>query len=53
VLGPAGVWHAVQNVGPAEASFVNLPSVPYEHDDPDKYRRPFDNDVIPYRLERA
>ena len=47
---PAGVYHAVQNVGDGEAAFVNLPSAPYDHDDPDKYRLPLDNDVIPYRL---
>lgn len=47
---PAGVYHAVQNVGEYEASFINLPSQPYLHDDPDKYRLPLDNDVIPYKL---
>ena len=47
---PAGVYHAVQNVGDREASFINLPSQPYQHDDPDKYRLPLDNDVIPYRI---
>jgi len=47
---PAGVYHAVQNVGDSEGAFVNLPSQPYQHDDPDKYRLPIDNDVIPYRL---
>lgn len=47
---PAGVWHAVNNAGHEEAAFVNLPSQPYQHDDPDKYRLPLDNDVIPYRL---
>ncbi|HEX4746288.1 MAG TPA: dTDP-4-dehydrorhamnose 3,5-epimerase family protein [Gaiellaceae bacterium] len=47
---PAGVWHAVQNVGHDVAAFVNLPSRPYDHDDPDKHRLPLDNDVIPYRL---
>jgi len=47
---PAGVWHAVQNVGAEEGAFVNLPSRPYIHEDPDKYRLPVDNDVIPYRL---
>ena len=49
---PAGVWHAVQNVGHDEAAFINLPSEPYRHDDPDKYRLPLDNDVIPYRLTK-
>jgi dTDP-4-dehydrorhamnose 3,5-epimerase len=47
---PAGVYHAVKNVGEHEAAFINLPSQPYRHDDPDKYRLPLDNDVIPYRL---
>jgi dTDP-4-dehydrorhamnose 3,5-epimerase len=47
---PAGVYHAVQNVGEHEGAFINLPSRPYEHEDPDKYRLPLDNDVIPYRL---
>ena len=47
---PAGVYHAVKNVGDRDGAFVNLPSVPYRHDDPDKYRLPVDNDVIPYRL---
>ena len=47
---PAGVFHAVRNVGAGEGAFVNLPSKPYEHDDPDKYRLPLDNDVIPYRI---
>jgi dTDP-4-dehydrorhamnose 3,5-epimerase len=47
---PAGVYHAVCNVGADEGAFVNLPSRPYRHDDPDKYRLPLENDVIPYRL---
>ena len=40
-------WHAVQNVGHEEAAFINMPSQPYRHDDPDKYRLPLENDVIP------
>ena len=47
---PAGVFHAVKNVGTGEAAFINLPSEPYRHNDPDKHRLPLDNDVIPYRL---
>lgn len=50
---PPGVYHAVQNVGNGDAAFVNLPSEPYQHDDPDKYRLPLDNDVIPYRLSAS
>jgi dTDP-4-dehydrorhamnose 3,5-epimerase len=47
---PRGVYHAVKNVSDHEGAFVNLPSEPYRHDDPDKYRLPLENDVIPYQL---
>jgi dTDP-4-dehydrorhamnose 3,5-epimerase len=47
---PTGVYHAVQNVSDVEGAFVNLPSEPYNHDDPDKYRLPLENDVVPYRF---
>ena len=45
---PVGVVHAVKNVGDDEVIFLNLPTRPYTHDDPDKYR--FPPDAIPYRL---
>jgi dTDP-4-dehydrorhamnose 3,5-epimerase len=35
---PCGVWHASQNYGATEATFVNFPTEPYRFDDPDKYR---------------
>ena len=47
---PAGVYHAVKNVGDHRRAFINLPSQPYLHEDPDKYRLPLENDVIPYSL---
>jgi dTDP-4-dehydrorhamnose 3,5-epimerase len=47
---PPGVFHAVKNVGHGEAAFVNLPSKPYDHADPDKYRLPIDSEEIPYRM---
>ncbi len=47
---PAGVYHALQNVGREDALFVNLPTKPYRHEDPDKYRLPLDTPEIPYRL---
>jgi len=50
---PAGVFHAVQNVGTTDALFVNLPTRAYRHADPDKHRLPLDNDLIPYRFEQA
>ncbi len=51
LLVPRGIFHAIQNVGQTDALFINLPSHPYDHADPDKYRLPLNNDVIPYRFE--
>jgi dTDP-4-dehydrorhamnose 3,5-epimerase len=50
VVIPRGVFHAVQNVGGVDAYFVNLPTRPYVHDDPDKFRLPIDTDQIPFSL---
>ena len=53
VVIPAGVFHAVQNVGTTDAVFVNMPTRPYDHANPDKYRLPIDTDEIPYRFDTA
>jgi len=45
---PAGVVHAVKNAGSDEVVFVNLPTEPYAHENPDKYR--FAADAIPVDL---
>ena len=45
---PRGVYHAVQNIGTTEALFVNMPTRPYNHGDPDKFRLPLKNDLIPF-----
>ena len=45
---PRRVWHAVENVGISDAVFVNMPTHPYRHANPDKYRLPLKNDVIPF-----
>jgi len=34
-----------------DAYFVNLPTRPYAHDDPDKYRLPPRNDLIPFAFD--
>lgn len=51
VIVPRGVFHAVQNVGTTDAVFINLPTRPYDHAAPDKYRLPPDTDQIPYRFQ--
>jgi len=48
---PAGLYHAVQNVGATEALLLNMPTRPYNHEDPDKYRVPLNNDYIPFKFE--
>jgi dTDP-4-dehydrorhamnose 3,5-epimerase len=47
---PPGVWHAMKNVGLTDAVFVNCPTKPYDHADPDKWTLPKDSDLIPYRF---
>lgn len=48
---PHGVYHAVQNVGTTDAYFTNMPSRPYDHENPDKYRLAMDSGLIPYSFE--
>ena len=45
---PPGVWHAMKNVGTTDVIFVNCPTKPYNHEDPDKWALPPDSDQIPY-----
>ena len=47
---PSNVWHAVQNVGSTDALFINCPTKPYNHEDPDKWALPKDSDAVPYRF---
>lgn len=51
LLIPRGVYHAIQNVGQTDALLVNLPTRAYDHANPDKYRLPLDNDLIPFRFD--
>ena len=48
---PQGVWHAVKNIGHTDAYFINLPTRPYSHEDPDKFRLPLRNDRIPFAFD--
>lgn len=50
---PVGVFHAVKNTGDREAIFINMPNRPYNHADPDKYRLPLKNDLIPFDFSRT
>jgi dTDP-4-dehydrorhamnose 3,5-epimerase len=45
---PRGVYHAVQNIGVYDAVFINMPTQPYDHGNPDKFRLPLKNSLIPF-----
>lgn len=51
ILFPRGVYHAIQNIGQTDVMMVNMPTRPYNHEDPDKYRLPLDTDLIPYKFK--
>jgi dTDP-4-dehydrorhamnose 3,5-epimerase len=48
---PRGVFHAVRNLGTTDAFFVNMPTRAYDHADPDKYRMPLKNALIPFDFD--
>jgi dTDP-4-dehydrorhamnose 3,5-epimerase len=50
IIIPRGVYHALQNVGLTDVVFINLPTKAYNHANPDKFRLPINNDLIPYRF---
>ncbi len=45
---PCGVYHGVKNIHSSESIMINLPTKPYNHSNPDKYRLPPKNDLIPF-----
>jgi len=47
---PPLVAHLLQNIGETEAVFVNMPSKPYNHSNPDKYRIDINSGIIPYKF---
>jgi dTDP-4-dehydrorhamnose 3,5-epimerase len=53
VVIPRGVFHGVENVGTEEALYLNLPTRAYDHADPDKYRLPLQNALIPFAFDRS
>lgn len=50
---PMGVWHGLQNLGASDALVLNFPTRPYDYEDPDHYRLPYDTPEIPYAWSGA
>jgi len=39
---PPKVWHGFKNVGADESLVINVPTLPYDHNNPDELRRPIE-----------
>jgi len=50
---PTHVWHAELNVGSKDVVVIDLPTEPYNHEKPDKYRLPIDTPLIPHSFGTA
>lgn len=45
---PVGVLHGFKNIGVTPCLLVNFPTEPYDPNDPDEHRIPYDSPEIPY-----
>ncbi len=50
---PKFVWHAEQNIGDKDVVVIDLPTEPFNHANPDKYRLPIDTPLIPHSFGPA
>ena len=48
---PPGIYHGFKGVGTVEALVLNVPTEPYDRQQPDEHRLAFDSDAIPYHWE--
>lgn len=49
---PPGVMHGFKGISPDMTLIVNIPSEPYNYENPDEYRLPAHTDQIPYDWAR-
>jgi dTDP-4-dehydrorhamnose 3,5-epimerase len=49
---PRGVMHGFKCISSEESMVVNIPTEPYNHEEPDEYRLPAHTDQIPYDWSR-
>ncbi|MFV2082511.1 MAG: dTDP-4-dehydrorhamnose 3,5-epimerase family protein [bacterium] len=49
---PRGIYHGFKSVGEEEAIVINVPTEPYNRENPDEYRIPADDESIPYDWSR-
>jgi len=48
---PAGVMHGYKTIGSEPSLLLNFPTEPYNREDPDEGRLPWNTDLIPYNWE--
>ena len=48
---PVGVMHGYKTVGNEPSLLINFPTEPYDPQEPDEYRLPWDTDQIPYEWD--
>ena len=49
---PKLVWHGFKCISETEAIMVNVPDLPYNYEEPDEYRKLWDDPTIPYNWNR-
>jgi dTDP-4-dehydrorhamnose 3,5-epimerase len=45
---PPGIYHGFKNIGTDIAFLLNIPTKPYNYQEPDEYRLPPDSNEVPY-----
>jgi len=48
---PEEVYHGWKNIGETECLVVSAPTMPYNYEQPDEYRKPFNDSEIPYNWD--
>ncbi|MGB9561840.1 MAG: dTDP-4-dehydrorhamnose 3,5-epimerase family protein [bacterium] len=51
VVIPPGLWHGWKAIGTKEAIVINIPTEPYNRDNPDEFRLPPTSELIPYNWQ--
>lgn len=51
IIVPCRLYYAVQNIGQEEAILISMPTEFYNHSDPDEYRLPLKNGLIPFDFD--
>jgi dTDP-4-dehydrorhamnose 3,5-epimerase len=49
---PPMVYHGFKAISPDEAIMINIPTLPYDHDNPDEYRIDLHSVEVPYDWDR-